>query len=170
MQDADIASVLGTMGDDVADPKEGKIYDLSQEEEKELRRTLQIQADQDWKKRYEDLFIEYHDVCSKNKFDLGRATVVRHRIVMEDPQPVHARQFRVPFEHEELLHSYVEELLKQGAIEVSRSPYNSAIFCVPKKLPQGAPPGIKPPLRVVLDYRAVNAKSLSDRYLSLIHI
>jgi hypothetical protein len=44
-------------------------------------------------------------------------------------------------------------------MEVSRSPYNSSIFCVAKKkLPNPVP------LRVVLDYRGVNARSMPDRY------
>jgi hypothetical protein len=46
--------------------------------------------------------------------------------------------------------------LQIGIIERSRSPYNSPIFCVPKKEGQG--------LRCVLDYRRVNHSSFSDRY------
>jgi hypothetical protein len=59
---------------------------------------------------------------------------------------------------------YVDKLLKLGAIEVSCSPYNSAVFCVAKKQLPNAAPGDPVPLRVVLDFRAVNLKSLPDRY------
>jgi hypothetical protein len=108
--------------------------------------------------------LRYHDVLSKDKFDLGCADVIKHSIVMEDERPVHQRQFRVPFAHEEVLYEYVDKLLKSGAMEVSRSPYNSAVFCVAKKqLPNAAP--VDPvPLRVVLDFRAINLKSLPDHY------
>jgi hypothetical protein len=75
-----------------------------------------------------DLMLRYHDVCSKDKFDLGCADVIEHSIVMEDERPVHQRQFRVPFAHEEVLYEYVDKVLKSIAIEVSRSPYNSAVF------------------------------------------
>jgi hypothetical protein len=39
---------------------------------------------------------------------------------MRDGQPLHARQFRIPFAHEETIFDYVDELLRRGAIEVSR--------------------------------------------------
>jgi hypothetical protein len=63
-----------------------------------------------------------------------------------------------------VLYEYVDKLLKSGAIEVSRSPYNSAVFCVAKKQPPNAAPGDPVPLHVVLDFRAINLKSLPDRY------
>jgi hypothetical protein len=54
--------------------------------------------------------------------------------------------------------------LRRGAIEVSRLPYNSPIFCVLKKKLPNAGEGDPVPLRVVLDYRGVNARSMPDRY------
>ena len=83
---------------------------------------------------------------------------------MKDEIPVHTRQFRVPFEHMQTLNEYVDELLAKGAIEVSTSPYNSPIFCVTKKARPEADPNEPLPLRVVLDYRGINAKSIPDRY------
>jgi hypothetical protein len=55
-----------------------------------------------------------------------------------------------------LIQENVAGWLQAGIIERSRSPYNSPIFCVPKKEGQG--------LRCVLDYRRVNHSSFSDRY------
>jgi hypothetical protein len=77
--------------------------------------------------------LRYHNVCSKDKFDLGCTDVIEHSIVMEDERPVFQRQFRVPFAHEEVLYEYVNKLLKSGVIEVSCSLYNSAVFWVAKK-------------------------------------
>jgi hypothetical protein len=108
--------------------------------------------------------MQYHDVILKDKFDLGRASVIKHKIKMRDGQPLHARQFRILFAHEETIFDYVDELLRQGAIEVSRSPYNSPIFCVAKKKLPNAGEGDPVPLRVVLDYRGVNVRSMPDRY------
>jgi hypothetical protein len=59
---------------------------------------------------------------------------------------------------------YVDELLRRGAINLSRSPYNSPIFWVAKKKLPNAEKGDPVPLRVVLDYRRVNARSMPDRY------
>jgi hypothetical protein len=108
--------------------------------------------------------MQYHDVISKDKYDLGRASVIKHKIKMRDGQPLHARQFRIPFAHKETIFDYVDKLLRQGAIKVSRSPYNSPIFCVAKKKLPNAEKGDPVPLRVVLDYRGVNARSMPDRY------
>jgi hypothetical protein len=109
--------------------------------------------------------LRYHDILSKDKFDLGCVDVIKHSIVMEDERPVHQTQFRVPFAHEEVLYEYVDKLLKLGAIEVSCSPYNLAVFCVAKKQLPNAAPGDPVPLRVVLYFRAVNnLKLLPDRY------
>ena len=69
---------------------------------------------------------------------------------------LHIRQFRIPLEHRQTIYDWVDELLKKGAIEVSRSTYNSPIFLMPKPHGQG--------MRAVLDYRAVNLKSKPDRY------
>ena len=68
----------------------------------------------------------------------------------------HIRQFRIPLEHRQSIYDWVDELLKKGAIEVSRSTYNSPIFLVPKPHGQG--------VRAVLDYRAVNLKSKPYTY------
>ena len=103
-------------------------------------------------------------MCSQEKLDLGFTDVVEHKIVMRSKEPVHARQFRVPFAHEGVLHGYIEELLRLGAIDVSLSLYNSQVFCVLKKLLPDAPLGTPNPLRCVLDFRKINAALIPDTY------
>ena len=161
--EATVNSIFGKIGKEPSEPQRGQIHPLGPEDRKNLLSRLHIHAPQPWKKNIEDLIIKYHDVCSKDKFDLGRASVIKHSIVMKDNIPSHSRQFRIPIHHEHVVHDYVDSLLKQGAIEISRSPYNSAIFCVPKKVPPDWPAGVEPPMRVVLDYRAVNMRSVPDR-------
>ena len=56
-------------------------------------------------------------------------------------------------EHRQTIYDWVDELLKKGAIEVSRSRFNSPIFLVPGH-----------GMRAVLDFRAVNLNSVPDRY------
>ena len=159
-----LASIMGEIGQEPEEPKRGRIKPLSRQEETDLRAKLHVKAPEPWKRKFEDLIVDYHDVCSRTKYDLGRASVIKHSIRMKDDVPTHARQFPIPLAHQEYVREYVDELLKQGAIEVSRSPYNSPIFCVTKKTPPDWPVGAPPPLRCVLDYRKVNEKSLPDRY------
>ena len=105
---------------------------------------------------YNKLLLEFADCFSEHKFDLGYNDQVSHKITMRDQEPVYRSQFRIPEEHMDLIRSSVQAWLRIGIIQPSNSLYNSPIFCVAKKEGQG--------LRVVLDYRAINAHSLPDRY------
>ena len=84
------------------------------------------------------LILDFHDVCSKSKFDIGRTDMIEPRVVLNTENPIHIRQFRIPFEHRETIYNWVDELLRKGAIEVSRSCFNSPIFLVPKPHGQGS--------------------------------
>jgi hypothetical protein len=128
-----VASIFGKIGKDPKEPERGQTESVNQKQAKELEAQLQIHSTGSMRTRYRDLIMQYHDVISKDKYDLGRASVIKHKIKMRDGQTLHARQFRIPFAHEETIFDYVDELLRRGAIEVSRSPYNSQIFCVAKK-------------------------------------
>ena len=110
--------------------------------------SINIQVPDPWATTYREMLYRYHDVISKGKFDLGWTDVVEHKIDLTDP--VHIRQFRIPLEHRQTIYDWVDELLKEGAIEVSWSTYNSPIFLVPKPHGHG--------MRAVLDYREVNLK------------
>jgi hypothetical protein len=125
LNDESVSTIFGNIGKVPKDPKWGKGPPLEQKEKKVLKERLQVLAEEPWRQQYVDLMLRYHDVLSKDKFNLGCADVIEHSIVMEDERPVHQRQFRVPFAHKEVLYEYVDKLLKSGAIEVSRSPYNS---------------------------------------------
>jgi hypothetical protein len=164
LNDESVNTILGNIGKVPDDPMWGKGPPLKPKEKKVLKEQLQVLAEEPWIQQYLDLMLRYHDVCSKDKFDLGCADVIEQSIVMEDERPVHQRQFRVLFAHEEGLYEYVDKLFRSGAIEVSRSLYNSAVFWVVKKQLPNAAPGDPVPLRIVLDFRAVNLKSLPDRY------
>jgi hypothetical protein len=164
LNDESVNTIVVNIGKVPDDPKWGEGHPLKPKEKKVLKERLQALAEEPWRQQYLDLMLRYHDVCSKDKFDLGCADVIEHSIVMEDERTAHQRQFRVPFAHEEVLYESVDKLLKSGAIEVSRSLYNSAVFCVAKKQLPNAAPGDPVPLRVVPNFRAVNLKSLPDRY------
>jgi hypothetical protein len=164
LNDESVNTIFGNIGKVPEDPKWGEVPPLKPKEKKVLKERLQVLAEEPWRQQYLDLMLRYHNVCSKDKFDLGCEDVIEHSIVMEAERPVHQRQFRVPCLHEEVLYEYVDKLLKSGAIEVRRSPYNSAVFCLAKKQLPNAAPGDPVPLHVVLDFSAINLKSLPDCY------
>jgi hypothetical protein len=164
LDDEVVASIFGEIGKDPKEPERGQTESIHPKLANELEAQLQIHATSPARTRYRELIMQYHDVISKDKFDLGRASVIKHKIKMRYGQPLRARLFRIPYAHEETIFDYVDELLRRGAIEVSRVPYNSPIFCVAKKKLPNTERGDPVPVRVVLDYRGVNARSMSDRY------
>jgi hypothetical protein len=102
LNDESVNTILGTIGKVPKDPKWGEGPPLKPKEKKALKERLQVLAEEPWRQQYLDLMLRYHDVLSKDKFDLGCGDMVKHSIVMEDERPVHQRQFRVPFAHEEV--------------------------------------------------------------------
>jgi hypothetical protein len=99
LNDKSVNTIFGNIGKVSKDPKWGKGPPLEQREKKVLKERLQVLAEEPWRQQYVDLMLRYHDLLSKDKFDLGCADTIKHSIVMEDERPVHQRQFRVPFAH-----------------------------------------------------------------------
>jgi hypothetical protein len=96
LDDEVVASIFGKIGKDPKEPERGKTESIDQKQAKELEARLQIHATGSIRTRYRELIMQYHDVISKDKFVLGRASVIKHKIKMRDGQPLHARQFRFP--------------------------------------------------------------------------
>ena len=84
--------------------------------------------------------------------------MIEHKVVLNTENPIHIGQFRISFEHRETIYNWVDELLRKGAIEVSRSCFNSPIFIVPRPHGHG--------MQAVLDFREVNNALVPDRYTS----
>jgi hypothetical protein len=90
---------------------------------------------------------------------------VTHNIELTDHMPVYTKQFPLPPEHYEKIWWEVKEWVKIGVCEPANSKYNSPIYCAVKKAAKHGPKdaGLAN-MRVVLDYRRLNAKSSPDRY------
>ena len=159
-----VHSMFGELGEDCKEPEKGCVNKLNKKEEQEFLSKLHCKCPDEWRQKYLDLILRFNDVFSKDKFDLGFCDVIEHKVHMKTDDPVFVKQFRVPYEHQAVLHEFVDELLKKGAIQDSKSPYNSPVFCVPKKLLPGADPKEKPPLRCVLDFRAINKHAIPQKY------
>ena len=150
-----LAEMFGSFGKEPPEP-DSKPAQCSPEERAYILEHVNIKATSEWTQKYLDLILRYHDTCSKGDFDLGRTGVLKHAIRMKDTEPIHSKQFRIPLEQIELVHDWIDRLAEKGAIEVSRSVYNSPLFLVKK---QGGKRW-----RIVLDYRKINEHSLPDKY------
>ncbi|KAL6440856.1 hypothetical protein ACFW04_003346 [Cataglyphis niger] len=103
--------------------------------------------------RHQDLF---HLPGSK----LGFTSVIKHKIVTSDEQPINTKQYRFPPIHKEEIDKQIKELLDNDVIKPSESPYNSPLWIVPKKADSKG----NKRWRMVIDYRALNEKTIGDAY------
>ena len=78
--------------------------------------------------------MQYRDVFSESEYDLGRTSVVTHRIETEGARPVRQQLRRYPPAHLEAISKHVDNVLQQGAIEPAASPWASNIVLVRKKI------------------------------------
>ena len=128
---------------------------LQGNEAKEFLEKIDLRCPAEYRTKYHQLFLKYHDVFSKNEYDLGWTDKVSHRIKLKHDRPIHTKQFKIPLPHQEIIQEFVEEMLDRKLIEVSRSRYNSPIFCVKKKNGSWRP---------VVDLRAINQATVEDFY------
>ena len=120
-----------------------------------IRENANVNVPDEYKEQYMKLLIEHHEVFSDTKYDLGRANTLMHDIELNDPSPAYVKQFKIPEAHQQEVEKHVLEWLKLGVIQPARSKFNSPLFIVAKK--DGG-------VRIVQDFRALNAKSVIDKY------
>jgi len=100
------------------------------------------------RKEITDIFIEFSDVFSRSKFDIGLAKDVEHVIETGNALPIHSNPRRVPLGVEKKVDELVEQLLEHKIIRPSRSAWNSPIVVVAKK---------NGDIRMCVDYRKLNS-------------
>jgi len=74
----------------------------------------------------------YKDVFSSKETPVQKSTVPPAHIVTEGP-PIRQRQYRIPLAKKELVKTCVDEMLRDGIIRPSDSPWAAPITLVPKK-------------------------------------
>lgn len=85
---------------------------------------------------------------------------IKHKIRTVDNIPIHTKSYRYPQIFENEVQKQIQKMLKDGIIKESISPYTSPVWVVPKKADAS---GLKK-FRLVIDYRKLNEKTISDRY------
>ena len=137
------------------DKSTGEIPTCTQEKKDYLLNNLNCPSDPHLKQEYANLILKNHDVFAKDKYDLGFSKAVSHKINMKNDKPIFIKQFRIPDAHQEVILEHINEWQNKQVIEECSSPYNSPVFCVPKK--GGG-------LRIVQDCREINKNSFEDKY------
>ena len=118
-------------------------YHLNDEENKEIKK----------------LVIQFKDTFSEEE-TLSFTHNIKHQIITNDEIPIKSKIYRYPYIHKDEIQRQILEMLKNGVIAPSSSPYNSPVWVVPKKMDSS---GIKK-YRLVIDYRKLNEKTIDDNY------
>jgi len=104
----------------------------------------------------EKIVIDYNDVLSKP--EPGRPVEggpEMEIIIKEGHGPIAKRPYRLSFTEQQELHRQIQELLDQGYIRPSTSPWGSPVLFVKKK--DGT-------MRLCVDYRALNDATVKDTF------
>lgn len=118
--------------------------DLNSEEKMHLDKLL---------KTYSNLFFKEGEI-------LTSTSVVKHDIITTTNKPIYSKIYRYPQIHEQEISKQITDMLKQGIVTESNSPYNSPLWIVPKKMDNS---GLKK-WRIVVDYRKLNEVTVDDKF------
>jgi hypothetical protein len=129
--------------DRLENSEEDNIFDVFEKFKAQLSK---LPGDQEM--RMKDILLEFKDVFSKSKLDLGYNNSFEHRIETGSAAPIACAPRRVPVALEDKVDQLVQQLLQQKIIQPSESPWNSPIVVVSKK---------NGDVRMCVDYRRLNA-------------
>ncbi|KAK3091449.1 hypothetical protein FSP39_019925 [Pinctada imbricata] len=111
-----------------------------------------INLSQEQKEELRSLCAKYSDVFTDKP---GRCTLTEHRIRTTTETPISQKPYRIPYAKQEQVKKALNDMLEQGQITQSKSPWSSPIVLVNK--PDGS-------LRMCIDYRKLNEVTISDAY------
>lgn len=112
------------------------------------------------KEKIHELLQQYKDLFLPPDEKLTFTTKIKADIRTVDENPVYSKSYPYPQAFKSEVCNQIEKMLHDGIIRPSRSPYNSPVWIVPKKLDASG----KKKFRLVIDYRKLNQKTISDRY------
>ncbi|PNF14896.1 hypothetical protein B7P43_G05140 [Cryptotermes secundus] len=106
---------------------------------------------------------EYNDVFHLPGDKLTFTTAAEHAIPTPAINPnraINTRSYRIPEVHKEEVQRQTEQMLQDGIIAPSNSPWNSPILVVPKKADASG----KKKWRIVVDFRKLNDVTIGDSF------
>ena len=106
------------------------------------------------RKEIELLLFEECEVFAKSDCDIGMIPELQMDIHLSDEVPVNQAYRHLPRKLYDDVRNYINDLIVNGWVRESSSPYASPIVCVRKK---------DSTLRLCVDYRKLNLKTIADR-------
>lgn len=92
--------------------------------------------------------------------DLSFTHEIKHKINTVNDIPIYTKLYRYPQVHQQEVRKQIGDMLKQGIIKPSESPYSAPIWVVPKKQDASQ----KQKWRIVVDYRKLNNITIDDKH------
>ncbi|CAH2088138.1 unnamed protein product [Euphydryas editha] len=103
---------------------------------------------------------KYRDIFYSENIPLSFTHAVKHKLRLTDQTPIFVRSYRQAPQQRNEIQKQVDNLLKQGIIRESISPWSCPVHIVPKKADASG----KVKWRLVIDYRRLNDRLIEDKY------
>ena len=104
---------------------------------KDILQKLNLSRMKDWKpslqKAAQDLIHEFTCIFTQDDLDLGKTSIVKHSITVNDPDPFKEQYRHISPGMYEEVKAHIQEMLDVGAIRPSNSPWASDVVLVWKK-------------------------------------
>lgn len=126
--------------------------------DKEPRTPLNVDSsklDGNQKAKLEALLAKYDDIFAYTPDQLGRSSIVQHTIDTGDHQPIRLRSYRTSPSNREEIDKQISEMLDNGVISPSVSPWAAPVVLVKKS--DGS-------MRFCVDYRKLNSITRKDSH------
>ena len=98
---------------------------------------------------------KYSEIFASNSKKLTPVRNMTHRIITNDAQPVHLKPYRIPHAWDKEVSDQVQQMLDNGIIQPSSSPWNAPVILVKKK---------DDSTRFVCDFQGLNYVRKKDSY------
>ncbi|XP_049824794.1 uncharacterized protein LOC126265925 [Aethina tumida] len=109
----------------------------------------------EFKHKLKDLLAAYSDVFSKATKHMGMTNLTKHRIEVENSEPIKSRPYRVSPKERQIIDEQIKEMLDHNIIRPCHSPWASPVVLVKKK--DGS-------TRFCVDYRKLNNVTKKSSY------
>lgn len=100
------------------------------------------------------LLSSHKDCFSRHNTDIGKISIAKHHIRTIDHPPIALRPYRRSQSEYDEIRKQVRDLLSQGKVRISESPWAFPVTLVPKK------DGTR---RLCIDYRRLNSITIDDK-------